>query len=98
LRIILIIRGILEAGLLITRFFAARNKANSPLIIHVSAKRWLLSVCYGNPVWAVEEERVPGISDIPASVLANMTHWNVELLQRRWEKKRREREELLGNS
>ncbi len=49
-------------------------------------------------VWAVEEERVPDISDIPASVLANMTDWNVELLQRRWEKKRREREELLGNS
>jgi hypothetical protein len=49
-------------------------------------------------VWAVEEERVPDISDIPASVLANMTDLNVQLLQRRWEKKRQEREELLGSS
>ncbi len=46
-------------------------------------------------VWAVEEERAP---DIPASVLANMTDWNVELLQRRWEKKRRERQELFGSA
>ncbi len=46
-------------------------------------------------VWAVEEERAP---DIPASVLANMTDWNVERLQRRWEKKRRERQELFGSA
>ncbi len=49
-------------------------------------------------VWAVEEERVPDITDIPESVLANMTDWNVELLQRRWEKKRRERQELFGSA
>lgn len=49
-------------------------------------------------LWAVEEERVPDISDIPASVRANMTEWNVELLQRRWEKKRRERQELFGSA
>jgi len=48
-------------------------------------------------VWAVEEERVPDISDIPATVLANMTDWNVDLLQRRWEKKQRERQELFGS-
>jgi hypothetical protein len=34
-------------------------------------------------LWAVEEERVPDITDIPESVLANMTEWNVRLLQRR---------------
>jgi hypothetical protein len=34
-------------------------------------------------LWAVEEERVPDITDIPESVLANMTEWNVRLLQQR---------------
>jgi hypothetical protein len=49
-------------------------------------------------LWAVEEERVPDITDIPESVRANMSEWNVKLLQRRWEKKQRERQELLGSS
>jgi len=46
----------------------------------------------------VEEERVPDITDIPESVLANMTEWNVELLKRRWERKQRERLELFGSA
>ncbi len=46
-------------------------------------------------LWAVEEERVP---DIPVSVRANMTEWNVELLKRRWERKQRERLELFGSA
>jgi len=46
----------------------------------------------------VEEERVPDITDIPESVLANMTEWNVQLLQRHWERKRRERQELFGSA
>jgi hypothetical protein len=49
-------------------------------------------------VWAVEEERVPDITDIPESVLANMTEWNVQFLQRRWERKRHERQELFGSA
>lgn len=49
-------------------------------------------------LWAVEEERVPDVMDIPESVRANMTEWNVQLLQRRWERKRRERQELFGNA
>ncbi len=48
-------------------------------------------------LWAVEDERVPDIMDIPESVRANMSEWNVKLLQRRWEKKRQERQELLGS-
>ncbi len=48
-------------------------------------------------LWAVEEERVPDISDIPESVRANLPEWNLKLLQQRYEKKRREREELLGS-
>ena len=39
-------------------------------------------------LWAVEEERVPNITDSPESVVANMTEWNVQLLQQRWERKR----------
>ena len=46
-------------------------------------------------LWAVEEERVPDISDIPESVRANLPEWNLKLLQQRYEKKQREREELL---
>jgi hypothetical protein len=49
-------------------------------------------------LWAVEEERIPDISDIPESVRPNIPEWNLKLLERRWEKRRREREELLGNS
>lgn len=49
-------------------------------------------------LWALEDERLPDITDIPESVRANMTEWNVKLLEKRWEKKRREREELLGSS
>ncbi len=49
-------------------------------------------------LWAVEDEQVPDISDIPESVRANMSEWNVKLLQRRWERKRRERQELFGGA
>ena len=49
-------------------------------------------------LWAVEEERLPDISDIPESVRPKIPEWNVRLLEKRWEKRRREREELLGSS
>jgi hypothetical protein len=49
-------------------------------------------------LWAVEEERIPDISDIPESVRPNIPEWNLRLLEKRWEKRRREREELLGSS
>jgi hypothetical protein len=49
-------------------------------------------------LWAVEEERVPDISDIPESVRPHIPEWNLKLLEQRYEKKRREHEELLGSS